>query len=104
MKLIECNTEHPGGWEDIIEYVGDRKISVGVASYNVVYHVEATGKDMKGRKIVEARREYKSSFSVLGDIEGDISGRVAAVGWEWLRLGGYPLPGDDKWLKPCSEW
>lgn len=103
MKLVDCVTEHPGGWQDIIDAIGEKTASVGGAAYDVTFGVE-TRPDFRGRKTIHIERRYRGEFKRLEDIEGDISGRVAATGWEWLRINGYPLPGSEAWMKPAKEW
>jgi len=104
MKLEKLKTQHPGGWKDIIKHTGDKKSNISSFNYDVHFDVEVAGKDMHGRKVVSVERSFSGSMIALGEIEGEISGRVAATAWQWLRINGYPLPGDEKWMKPCKEW
>lgn len=92
-------TMHPGGWQDIIDFVGDIPAQVAQADYqrSVVFHAAK-----KNEMITERRLE--GNMLTLADLEHGVSGILASQAYQVLLYLGYPVPGDPDWLKPCSQW
>jgi hypothetical protein len=108
--LKDLKTEHPGGWEDIIEFVNahfdryqatykavemtvtreirDYKPSADKAMSDLVYHEKAT----------------RETLPRLESIHHSTSGIAAQMGWIILQHLKLPVPGHKDWKKPCSQW
>jgi len=71
-------SNHPGGWEDIIDFMQEKEIFVP----------DARGRTLGPEEILE---RYQS-------------GEAAAMIYRSLLAHGWYVPGDSQWEQSCSEW
>jgi hypothetical protein len=74
--LVESN--HPGGWEDVIAFMEEKEIFVP----------DARGRTLDPSDII---KKYST-------------GEAASMLHRSLLAHGWYVPGDEEWMKPCSEW
>lgn len=112
--LKDCVTQHPGGWQDIIDFVNanyDRYQASYVVTDASVKRVlrPATNSNLKREDGLMSDLVYKADqiqqeLPRLEMIHSGIAGVTASMGWAVLKSLGLPLPGSKEWLKPCSQW
>lgn len=107
--LKDCVTQHPGGWQDIIDYV-NANYDRYQASYKEVEAISDTGRATYNSdgtltyERVARSNESERKLPRLEELHHGMAGITASMGWEILRSLGLPLPGSKEWLKPCANW
>jgi hypothetical protein len=108
-SLVGLTTEHPGGWQDIIDFVNanyDRYqatyVTQDIRMSKQVHYSNSGGPSTAER--VYSSREVEETLPRLEEIQHAISGKAASMGWAVLKSLGLPIPGHKDWLKPCSKW
>lgn len=107
--LKDSVTQHPGGWEDIINYVNEHydrykaTYKVVDASVEKIVNYAKAGTPSTSSLYYNAQ-ERREELPKLESIKHPVSGITASLGWIILKELGLPTPGHKDWLKPCSKW
>jgi hypothetical protein len=113
MKVVDLVTQHPGGWEDILENIKLRWPDLTVDVSQVLWGRTNRVLDRKGEEklTVTFRPERKGEdrrkfvlYEYLENVEQDCSGMLATEAVRCLRNAGLPVPGDKQWKKPAADW
>lgn len=112
--LKDLITQHPGGWQDIIDYVNENYDRYQ-ATYKIVdatvkrvprEYSNSSAKREKGAlaDLIYNSEERQEELPRLELVKHPIAGIAASMGWSVLKALELPVPGHKDWLKPCSKW
>ena len=113
MKLVDLVTMHPGGWQDIIDFVKKKMPDAVVDISSPVWSMTNVVVNRRGEELftlvnrASRSSDYMSRYSLpdfLENVEYVCSGLLATEAVRVLLKVGLPVPGDKDWLKPSGKW